>query len=180
MGSSQNAATNSPVWLALGLTITNPVNFVQFDAMFTDTNSAEGLLAVFWDTNLIGSVDERFVSPGWQTYQFFLPNTVTNSIYSLGFQLDSFNGTTSSITVTNLALGFLGTTTPLTLGILLTNATPMLQLTGSTNYNYFLESSTNLVDWETTALIVNASGTIIFPAPDTTNSATKFYRAKPQ
>lgn len=180
MDAGSNAATNGPAWLALGLTITNPVNFVQFDAMFTDTNSAEGLLAVFWDTNLIGSVDERFVSPGWQTYQFFLPNTVTNSIYSLGFQLDSFNGTTSSITVTNLALGFFGNTTPLTLGISLTNATPMLQLTGSTNYNYLLESSTNLVDWETTALIVNASGTILFPAPDATNSATKFYRAKPQ
>jgi hypothetical protein len=169
--------TNTPAWLAVGLTITNAVNYVQFDSAFTDTNSAQGLLTVYWDTNQIGTVDERVVSPGIQTYRFFLPNTATNNVYVLGFRLDAFNNTSPSIMVTNVETGFVGITTPLTLGISLTNATPLLQLTGAANYNYIMQTSTNLVDWTPTALLVNSNGTVLFQDSTATNSATQFYRA---
>jgi hypothetical protein len=170
-------STNSPAWLAVGLTITNPVNFVQFDAGFTGTNAAQGLLTVYWDTNQIGTVDERVVSPGPQTYRFFLPSMVTNNVYVLGFRLDSFYSTASSIVVTNVATGFVGITAPLTLGVSLTNAIPLLQLTGASNYNYLVETSTNLVNWTPTALLANTNGTVFFADKTATNSPARFYRA---
>ena len=174
---NSTSSTNSPAWFAVGLTITNFVNFVQFDSEFTDSNNAEGLLTVYWDTNQIGTVDERVVSPGLQTYRFYLPNTVTNNVYVLGFRLDSFDNTSSSIMVTNVATGFIGITTPLTLGLTLTNSTPLLQLTGASNYNYLVQTSTNLVDWTPTALLVNSNGTVLFPDSSAANSSTRFYRA---
>lgn len=171
-------STNSPAWLAVGLTITNPVNFVQFDAAFTDTNSAQGLLTVYWDTNQIGTMDERVADAGLQTHRFFLPVTVTNDVYVLGFRLDSFSNTLSSVTITNVATGFVGVTQPITLGVaLFTNNTPVLQLTAASNYNYLVQSSTNLIDWTPTALLVNSNGTTFFADPTASNSPAKYYRA---
>jgi hypothetical protein len=170
-------STGTTAWLAASLTITNTVNFVQFDATFTDTNNAEGLLTVLWDTNQIGTVDERVVSPGLQTYRFFLPNTVTNCVYVLGFRLDSFDNTSSSIMVTNVATGFVGVTQPINLGLSLTNNTPLLQMTAATNFTYLIETSTNLVDWIPTALLLNTNGTAQFMDSAVTNSGARFYRA---
>jgi hypothetical protein len=169
-------STNTPAWLAVGLTITNAVNFVQFDAAFTDTNAAQGLMTVYWNTNAIGMVDERVASPGLQTYRFLLPGTVTSGLYTLSFRLDSFNNS-SSIAVTNVATGFVGVTQPITLGISLTNGAPMLQLTGPPGYNYLVQTSTNLVDWTLAALLANMNGTVLFVDPAVTNDSKRFYRA---
>ena len=169
--------TNTPAWLAVGVTVTNAVNLVQFDAGFNDTNSAEGLLTVYWNTNQIGFADERAVSTNSQTYHFMLPATVANGVYTLSFRLDSFNGTSSSVVVTNVVTGFIGVTEPITLGISLTNGRPWLQLTAPTNYNYLVQSSTNLVDWTPTALLVNTNGTMQFIDSANTNSPARFYRA---
>ena len=116
-------ATNSPVWLALGVNVTNAVNFVQFDAGFTDTNVAQGLLTVYWNTNQVGMVDERVAETNLQTYSFALPATVTSGLYTLSFRLDSFDNS-SSIAVTNVATGFVGITTPIQLAVSLTNGAP--------------------------------------------------------
>jgi hypothetical protein len=169
--------SNTPAWLAIGVTITNAVNLVQFDAGFDDTNSAEGLLTVYWNTNQIGMADERAASTNWQTYHFMLPAMVTSGIYTLSFRLDSFNGTSSSVVITNVATGFIGMTNPITLGISLANGAPLLQLTAATNFTYLVQTSTNLVDWTPMALVVNLNGTILFPIPAATNSTARFYRA---
>jgi hypothetical protein len=172
------STTIAPAWLSVEMTITNSANFVQFDAAFTDSNSAQGLLTVYWDTNQIGMVDERAASTNWQTYSFPLPATVTNDVHILGFRLDSFNNTLSSVAVTNVATGFAGVIQPVTFGMaLFTNSTPILQLTGASNYNYLVECSTNLVDWTPTALLVNSNGTVFFADKAATNSPAKFYRA---
>src|SRR5665213_2676219 len=71
-----DTSTNIPAWLAVGVRVTNAVNFVQFDAAFTDANSAQGLLTVYWNTNQIGMVDERVATTNLQTYRFELPDTV--------------------------------------------------------------------------------------------------------
>ena len=133
--------SDDPAWLAVGLTVTNAVNFVQFGAGFTDTNGAVGLLTVYWNTNQIGMVDERAASPGLQTYRFALPGTVTDGLYSLGFRLDAFTNA-STITVTNVATGFAGITQPITLDILRrgTNNAPVLKLTAAPGYNYLVQS----------------------------------------
>lgn len=176
-GRSTNSAA-TPSWLAVGVPVTNAVNFVQFDAGFTSTNVAEGLLTVYWNTDEIGIVDERVASPGLQTYRFALPALVKNGLYALNFRLDAFNNTSSSITVTNVATGFVGVTEPVMLNASLnTNGTPLVQLTGVPGYNYLLQSSTNLADWTPAALLVNTNGTVLFSDPAATNSSARFYRA---
>jgi hypothetical protein len=168
-------STNTPAWLALGVTVTNAVNFVQFDAGFTDTNAAQGLLTVYWNTNQVGMVDERVANTNLQTYRFTLPNIVSSGLYTLSFRLDSFDNS-SSIAVTNVATGFVGVTNPITLGISFTNSRPMLQLTAATNFNYLVQSSTNLVDWTPTALLLNTNGTAQFIDSAVTNFGARFYR----
>jgi len=172
-------ATNGPAWLAVAVTITNPVNFVQFDAGFTDTNSAEGLLTVYFNTNQIGMVDERVAPPALSTYRFALPATLTSGSYTLSFRLDVFTNAESSITVTNVATGFVGITQPISLAMLLmdSNNTPVLELTAAPGYNYLVQSSTNLVDWLPTALLANTNGTVLFADPALTNRGARFYRA---
>ena len=168
--------TNTPAWLAVGVSVTNAVNFVEFDTAFTDTNSAQGLLTVYWNTNQIGMVDERVAETNSQTYRFGLPSTVSSGIYTLSFRLDSF-ANSSSIAVTNVATGFVGMTQPITLGISLTNGAPLLQLTAATNFTYLIQSSTNLLDWTPTALLLNTNGTVQFTDSAVTNSGARFYRA---
>ena len=172
-------ATNGPAWLAVALTITNAVNFVQFDAGFTDTNSAEGLLTVYLNTNQIGMVDERVAPPSLSTYRFALPATLTNGLYTLSFRLDVFTNAESSITLTNVATGFAGITQPISLEMLLmgSNNTPVLKLTAAPGYNYLVQSSTNLVDWVPSALLVNTNGAVLYADPAMTNSNARYYRA---
>jgi hypothetical protein len=171
-------SSDDPAWLAVGLTVTNAVNFVQFGAGFTDTNGAVGLLTVYWNTNQIGMLDERASSPGLQTYRFALLGTVTDGLYTLGFRLDAFTNA-SSITVTNVATGFVGITQPITLDLLRrgTNNAPVLKVTATPGYNYLVQSSTNLVDWSPTALLVNTTGAVLFADPAVTNGSARFYRA---
>jgi len=175
-GTSSSSNTVA-AWIEVGLTITNQINYLQFDAGFTDTNYAEGLLTVYWNTNQIGLVDERVAGTGMQTYQFALPQTESTGVDILSFRLDSFNGTTSSLVVSNVSTGYIGITEPLTLGVSLTNNMPLLQLTGASNYNYLVQSSTNLVNWTPMAYLPNSSGTILFFDTPSTNSPTRFYRA---
>jgi hypothetical protein len=160
----------------VGVSITNAVNFIQFDAAFTDTNSAQGLLTVYWNTNQIGMVDERVAETNLQTYRFELPGRVSGGLYTLSFRLDSFDNS-SSVAVTNVATGFVGVSQPITLGISITNGTPLLQLTAATNFTYLIQSSTNLVDWTPTALLLNTNGTAQFMDSAVTNSGARFYRA---
>jgi uncharacterized repeat protein (TIGR03803 family) len=169
-------STDTPAWLAVGVSVTNAVNFVQFDAAFTDTNSAQGLLTVYWNTNQIGMVDERVAETNLQTYRFELPGAVSGGLYTLSFRLDSF-ASSSSIAVTNVATGFVGVTQPINLGISITNGAPLLQLTAATNFTYLVQSSTNLVDWTPTALLLNTNGTAQFMDSAVTNSGARFYRA---
>ena len=172
-------STNAPPWLAVALTVTNAVNFVTFDAGFSGTNGGQGLMTVYWNTNAIGMVDERVAPPGLETYRFALPGTVTTGLYTLSFRLDAFTNVVSSITVTNVATGFVGLTEPLNLEMLLwgSNNVPVLKLTGAPGYNYVLQSSTNLLNWTPTALLVNTNGTVWFADPAMTNASGRFYRA---
>jgi len=172
-------STNSPAWLAVGVTITNAVNLVQFDAGFTDTNGAQGLLTVYWNTNQVGMLDERVASTNLQTYRFDLPSTATCGLYTLSFRLDSFNNS-SSIAITNVSAGFVGATQAIKLGISFTNGAPLLQLTAATNFTYLIQSSTNLLDWTPKVFLSNTNGTMQFMGWGLTNSGAQFYRALTQ
>ena len=167
----------SPAWLSLGIAVTNPINFLRFDAQFTSATNSAGLLTVFWNTNEIGVADETVTMPGLQTYSFALPAMYSSGNYVLGFRLDSFTNIVSSISITNVSLGFAGLTNTVTLGINRAGGSNQLTLNGPTNYNYLVESSSNLVDWIPTAIVANTNGTVFFPIPAATNANAQFYRA---
>ena len=174
--SSANAF-GSPVWLSLGITVTNLVNFVKFDAGFTSATNAAGLLTVYWNTNEIGMADETVTTPGVQTYSFALPATYSSGNYVLGFRLDSFTNIVSSISITNVSLGYAGLTNTVTLGLSRAGGTNQLTLNGPPNYNYLVQFSSNLVDWIPAAIVPNTNGTALFNDPAPTNPSQRFYRA---
>lgn len=171
--------TASPAWLAATLPITNRVNLVSFEAAFISTSGAEGLLSVYWETNIISSVDERVALSGMRQYQFPIPETVSSGTRTLGFRLDAFSAIQSSVTVTNVALGFAGVREPFSLSFIGSDANrlPILQLNGPSGYNYSVETSINLTDWKTIAILVNTNGTVRFVDPNTNNATARFYRA---
>ncbi len=166
-----------PAWLASTITVTNAVNFLSFDSRFLSDTGAEGLLSVYWDTNVVGTIDERTASSGIRQYTFPIPK-VTNGIGTLGFRLDSFTNTTSSVTVTNVSLGFVGMREQFSLSFAGSgpDGLPTLQLTGQKDFNYTVETSTNFVDWKVFAILVNTNGVVRFnTAPN--NTTAHFYRA---
>ena len=171
--------TGSPAWLAAVMPITNKVNRVSFGSQFTSAVGAEGLLTVYWETNVIGSIDERVTPLGTRQYTFAIPETATNETRTLGFRLDAFSAIQSSATVTNIALGVAGPRESFSLSFIGGNVNegPLLKLTGPSGFNYRVETSTNLVDWTTAAILVNTNGTVRFAEPSTNKTTVRFYRA---
>ncbi len=181
---SVRLTTDSPAWLASFIALTNPANIVSFNAQFTSTAYARGLLSVYWDTNTIGSVDELTVLPGLRRYTFAFPRAESNSVHTLGFRLDAFTNIQSSVNITNVTLGFFGVSQPFRLSVT-TNTIGglhMFQLTGQSGFTYTVETSTNLVNWETVAILANTNlantnGTVRFVDTGSTNARARFYRA---
>jgi len=127
----------------------------------------------------LGSLDERVTPAGLQKYSFPLPETMTNGVRMLGFRLDPFSNVRSSVAITNVALGFRGLRDPFTLSF--TGAydkeLPVLQLDGPKGFTYAVESSTDLINWTTAALLVNTDGAVRFTVPNENNAPARFYRA---
>lgn len=170
--------TDSPAWLATFLTLTNPANLVSFDAEFTSTNGAQGLLSVYWDTNSLGTVDERIVQSGFQRYSFGFPRTTGDSTHLLGFRLDPFTNIQSSVIITNVSIGLAGVSEPFTLSVTgMTNGTQVMQLTGPAGYTYSVELSSNLINWSVMAMLANTNGIVRFLDTESTNAPMRFYRA---
>jgi len=169
----------APVWLAVAVEATNRVNFVQFEAAFTGNPPGEGLLSVYWNTNRIGFLDERVDAGPSRTWQFELPGEYAPGVYTLSFQLDLFGGRDSTVSVTNVALGFAGLSEPARLAWAgwTTNGLPVLTLSAPAPSTFQVQSSTNLADWEGVAWLVNTNGTVVFTDPAATNAAPRFYRA---
>jgi len=178
-GEGTTIHSGSPAWLALILSFTNSVNFVSFDARFLSATGSIGLLTVFWDTNIVGTVGERAVLPGLQHYMLPLPRADANSAHVLGLRIDPFTSTQSVVTVTNVVAGFSGVRDTFSL-CATTNTYGGLrvwQLNGLSGFNYSVESSTNLIDWQAFALLVNTNGIVNFVDPSATNNTPRFYRA---
>jgi hypothetical protein len=166
-----------PVWVTLGIEVTNRVNFVSFQGAFGSSTGAVGQLSVYWNTNLIGAADERMVKPGLQDYTFGLPQTYTDGTHSLGFRLDTYTNVASSLSITNISLGFAGLTEPISLRIrgFSTNGVA-LTISAPTNFNYLVQGSTNLIDWESLGVVANTNGTVEAFDSGATNYSRQFYR----
>jgi probable HAF family extracellular repeat protein len=173
-----SAQTGSPVWVSTVITDTNALNYVSFNAEFTSAAGADGLLTVYWDTNMIGEVDEAAVQPGLQYYVFSFPNTAPNTSHVLGFHVDPFTSVHSSLILTNIVTGSVGVVQPFSLSITTNKSDGLLvyQLTGQPGV-YTVQSSADLLDWTTIAYLANTNGTINFVDQNSTNYSCQFYRA---
>jgi len=170
--------TGSPVWLATVITDTNALNYVSFDAEFTSAAGANGLLTIYWDTNMIGEVDEAAVQPGLQYYVFSFPNTAPNTSHILGFHIDPFTEVHSSLILTNIVTGSVGVAQPFSLSITtnVSNGLLVYQLTGQPGV-YTVQSSADLINWTTIAYLANTNGMVNFVDQNSTNYTSQFYRA---
>jgi len=170
--------TASPAWTAMFVTVTNNVNTISIESQFTSANGSQGLLSVYWDTNVIGSLDEKAVKPGLKNYTFGFPTTTANSTHILGFRLDSFTNTQSSVAITNIVLESIGVTQPFSLSMTTNRygGLPVFRLTGQSGFNYTVQASTNLVNWDTMAILVNTNGMVDFTDYSLTNYTQRFYR----
>lgn len=172
--------TGSPVWTALFITSTNPVNFVSFNARFVDTNGAEGLLSVLWDTNTVGTVDERLTPSGFQHYSFTFQNAIPNTTHALGFRLDPFTSVQSSMLLTNIVLNQVGVSQPFYLSMTtnLVNGLRVMRLDGEPGFSYNVQTIADLADtnWTDIAILANTNGTVFFYDERQNNFAQRFYR----
>jgi hypothetical protein len=176
--SQSTAIANAPAWFAVAVVVTNTINFVEFQAVFAQPRVGDGMLSVYWNTNRIGLVDEGIALPELESFRFFLPATVSNGLYTLSFHLDAFTNVQSSVTVTNIATGYYGITEPSKLSVLgVTNGIPTLRFDGAKNFNYWLQTSSNLSDWEVSGVLINTNGTVTLSDFSASNQAPRFYRS---
>ena len=171
--------TDSPAWLATTISVTNPVNSVSFDASFESAAGAQGLLTIYWDTAVIGSVDEREVETGPHHYLLSFPPAMNPENHMLGFRIDPFTATHSTVMITNVTLEYNGVSQPFNLSVTTNSLAgfPVFQLTGQSGFTYTVQASTNLTDWVSVATLANTNGTVRFLDPDSTGFRQRFYRA---
>lgn len=170
--------SGSPVWIVTSGVSTNVINTVSFDATFGSLTGSEGLLTVYWKSNIVGSIDQRYVQDGFQHYSFQFPKNISNESYSLGFRLDPFTKIQSVVIVTNVIVSVSGVSEPFLLKPTgNTSDSYSLQLIGQKGFEYRIQSSDDLFDWKTIAVIVNTTGSVQFIDTDTTGSSRRFYRA---
>jgi probable HAF family extracellular repeat protein len=174
-----NLLSGSSVWLATVITPTNPVNIMSFDVQFKSNAGSQGLLTVLWDENKIGTVDERVVGSITQHLSLRFPNAVANSAHVLVFQLDPFTNIQTKVTLTKVAFNQVGTSQPFFLTVM-TGATknelPVYTLIGQAGFEYTVQSSTNLVDWQDIAILANTNGVVYFFDQNAVKHPTRFYR----
>ena len=179
MINSLRLITGSPVWISATIVSPKPINIVAFDAQFTSTTNAAGLLTIYWDSTTIGSVDEKVIGQGWQHYSFAFPQAKASSIHSLGFRLDPSLGITSSVSISNLVTGQVGMSQPFSLSASTntTNGNTIYELTGQAGFNYTIQASSDLINWTAIAILANTTGKVSFFDQTSTNYTHRFYRA---
>jgi len=91
-------------WFSIVIDANDPVNALSFESVFTSIAGAESILEVYWEDQLVGSIDERYVFDGIQEYIYFLPRFYQPGSYKLAFKLATYNNTVSSIEIDNVRL----------------------------------------------------------------------------
>jgi hypothetical protein len=170
--------SGSPVWVATVITDTNGLNFVSFDAKFTSAIGSHGLLSVYWDTGMIGLIDEAAVQPGFQHYNLSFPLATANTSHVLGFHLDPITSTQSTMILTNIFTGCVGVSQPPVLSITTNRSNGLLvyRLTGQPA-NYTIRASSDLINWTSIAVLANTNGVVNFVDPNSASYSRRFYQA---
>ena len=92
--------TGSPVWVSLGSNVTEVFNTLQFDYRFA--SSAEGLLSVFLDDQVVFKADQRQAQAGVNPSGHVSVGNVAPGQHTLSFRLDHFTSAQSSVEISNI------------------------------------------------------------------------------
>jgi hypothetical protein len=117
-GTALNMRTGSPVWSTSVVDFDGPQNLLFFDADFISQAGAEGVLSVFLDGELLGTIDERYALDSMSEYQMFLPGTMGSGVYELSFRLDPYTEVDSEIAIDNVRFGYAAIPEPASLVLL--------------------------------------------------------------
>ncbi len=95
--------TGSPAWISQLVQLDASAQWLMFDLDFTSEAGAEGVLSVFLDGELLGTVDERFAADGLDTYQIDLNGLLAAGAHELAFRLDPFTEVSSTVLIDNVS-----------------------------------------------------------------------------
>jgi len=120
--------TGSPVWMTTIVDTEEETNLLAFEADFVSGEGAEGILQVFWDSELVATIDERMVGDEEETFLFALSDTFGPGAYTLSFRLDSFTDIASNVLIDNITTGYMASVPePATLTLLALGGLAMLK-----------------------------------------------------
>lgn len=174
------AQPSGTVWFSVAVDVSATVNYVNFKAQFNSGLGAVGLVAVYWNDEQIGTVDERYIPGGEQTYTFPLSSAFLDKNNSMSFRVDQFSSVPSSITISEVKTGFAGlpSAPSLTVSQMIPTAGLGLWLSGLEGYTYQVEASSDLNNWEPMAEVTTAADVFTpFLDPNALGLAKRFYRA---
>lgn len=108
---AQASASHGPdgnaAWLITTLELSEPVNFIRFDAGFDSPAPAQGVLTIFVGAQSYAT-DERYARDGLTSHIFDLPEEIGPGLVNIGFRLDAFGPERSHAQVRNVPTGFGG------------------------------------------------------------------------
>ena len=167
-------------WISVAVDVSANVNFVTFNAQFNSASGAVGLLSVYWNDVQIGTIDERYLPGGSQSFTFPIDSAYLDRNNSLSIRLDQFSGVTSSIAVSDVQTGFAGL--PVAPALAISNMVPavglVLTLSGAGGFTYHVEASSDFLIWEPVAEVTITTGVLTpFADPDAASFVKRFYRA---
>lgn len=95
--------TQSPAWLVLQVELLDPTSTMKYSYQFL--KEGEGLLQIYADTALLGTIDQRFVpAVSSKPKELFLGN-LEPGIHKIAFRLDGYGANPSEILITGIELG---------------------------------------------------------------------------
>lgn len=96
-------STGSPAWISVRFDVPQPINMLRFGYQFPF--SADGVLSVFFDGQLVFRADERHSGTGTIVTEPIPLGKVAPGLHSLSYRLDAFNNTQSSIEISEIRTG---------------------------------------------------------------------------
>jgi hypothetical protein len=96
--------TGSPVWFVARIESLHIVDFVTLNIEFTSGPGARGILTLYLDDILLGTIDERYAGDGASEYLFpVLVNDAGAHVFAL--RLDPMSAVPSEVAVTHVRIG---------------------------------------------------------------------------
>jgi hypothetical protein len=119
-GNKIQISTHSPAWANFNLHLNNPANALAFNYQFLSPDAlADGLLTIYINDQPIAFLYERFLddSAHWSDWLYF-DSEVAPGDYILSFRLDPLTSVQSTISLSNIEVGYSEIPEPASLALL--------------------------------------------------------------